>query len=180
VEGPVGACGVAGGVEVPEQAADDGEHDGRRFRSAETAHAFLEWCEPVDRRGTPEAGPEWFSRGVVKPAEHAEVGLALRPGDRAPGAGQGGRVVGSQAHEVGEGLHLAPAGLSEDLAEQSVTGPEVVDQHPGRRACGGGQRPEPVREPVLERVVGARVEEPLPDLWLALPAHRPMFSRNDR
>jgi hypothetical protein len=33
---------------------------------------------------------------------------------------------------------------------------------------------------VLERVVGARVEEPLPDLWLALSAHRPMFSRNER
>ena len=28
---------------------------------------------------------------------------------------------------------------------------------------------------VLERVVGARVEEPLPDLWLALSAHRPIF-----
>src|ERR1035441_1356813 len=163
-------------------AADDGEHDGRQFRSAETAHAFLEWCEPVGRRGPPEAGPEWFSRGVVQPAEHAEVGLALRPGDRGPGAGQGGRVglVGSQAYEVGEGLDLAPAGLSEDLAEQFVTGPEVVDQHPVRRACGGGQRPKPVREPVLERVVGARVEEPLPDLWLALSAHRPIFSRNDR
>jgi hypothetical protein len=82
-------------------------------------------------------------------------------------AGRGGRVelVGSQAYEVGEGLDLAPAGLSEDLAEQSVTGPEVVDQHSVRRACGGGQRPKPVREPVLERVVGARVEEPLPDLW---------------
>jgi hypothetical protein len=56
----------------------------------------------------------------------------------------------------------------------------VVDQHPVRRAGGGGQRPEPVREAVLERVVGAGVEEPLPDLGLAVPADRPMFSRNDR
>jgi hypothetical protein len=73
VEGLVGACGVAGGVEVLEQTADDGENDSRQFRSAETAHAFLEWCEPVGGRGPPEAGPEWFSRGVVQPAEHAEV-----------------------------------------------------------------------------------------------------------
>jgi hypothetical protein len=82
VEGPVGAGGVAGGVEVLEQAADDGEHDSRQFGSAETAHAFLEGCEPVRRRGPPEAGPEWFSRRVVQPVEHAEVGLALRSGDR--------------------------------------------------------------------------------------------------
>jgi pimeloyl-ACP methyl ester carboxylesterase len=31
---------------------------------------------------------------------------------------------------------------------------------------------------VLERVVGARVEEPLPDLGLRVPAHRAIFSRN--
>jgi hypothetical protein len=73
---------------------------------------------------------------------------------------------------VGEGFYLAPPGLSQDLAEQSVTGLEVVDQHPARGACGGRQWPEPIREPVLERVVGARVEKPLPDLRLALPAHR--------
>jgi hypothetical protein len=173
VEGPVGAGGVASGVEVLEQAADDGEHDSRQFGSAETAHAYLERCEPVRRRGPPEAGPEWFSRRVVQPVEHAEVGLAPRPGDRGPGAGEGGRVglVGSQADEVGEDLDLPPAGLSEHLAEQSVTGPEVVDQHSVGRAGGGGQRPEPVREPVLERVVCACVEEPLPDFWFAVSAH---------
>jgi hypothetical protein len=33
---------------------------------------------------------------------------------------------------------------------------------------------------VLERVVGARVEEPLLDLRLWVPAHRVIFSRNDR
>jgi hypothetical protein len=33
---------------------------------------------------------------------------------------------------------------------------------------------------VLERVVGARVEKPLLDLRLALPAHRASFSRNNR
>jgi hypothetical protein len=33
---------------------------------------------------------------------------------------------------------------------------------------------------VLERVVGAGLEESLPDFWLGLPAHRAMFSRNDR
>jgi hypothetical protein len=149
VERLVGACGVAGGVEVLEQAADDGEHDSGQFGSAETAHAFFERCEPVRRRGPPEAGPEWFSCRIVQPVEHAVVGLALRSGD--PGPGAGGRVglVGSQADEVGEDLDLALAGLSEHLAEQSVTSPEVVDQHSVGRARGARQRPEPVRQPVL-------------------------------
>jgi hypothetical protein len=31
---------------------------------------------------------------------------------------------------------------------------------------------------VLERVIGARDEKPLPDLRLALPTHRVIFSRN--
>ena len=33
---------------------------------------------------------------------------------------------------------------------------------------------------MLERVVGARLEEPLPDLWLLVPADRVIFSRNER
>ena len=86
----------------------------------------------------------------------------------------------SQAYELGECLDLALPGLSQDLAEQSVTGLEVIDQHSARGARGGRQRPEPIREPVLERVVGARVEKPLPDLRLASPADRASFSRNER
>jgi hypothetical protein len=31
---------------------------------------------------------------------------------------------------------------------------------------------------VLQRIVGARVEEPLPDLRLRVSAHRVIFSRN--
>jgi hypothetical protein len=54
----------------------------------------------------------------------------------------------------------------------------VVDQHPAGGLCRGGQRLEPVGEAVLERVVGARVEEPLPDLRLRVPADRVIFSRN--
>src|SRR5665213_870819 len=181
-EGPVRACGVAGCVKVHEEATDDSEHDGGQLGPAEATHAGLERFEPVGGRGPPEARPEWFSRRVVQPAEHAQVGLALRPGDRRPCAGQGHRVglVGSQAYELGEGLDLAPPGLSQDLAEQSVTGLEVVDQHPARGARGGRQRPKPIREPVLERVVGARVEKPLLDLRLALSAHQVIFSRNAR
>ena len=71
VEGPVGACGVAGGVEVLEQATDDGEYESRKLRPAETAHAVLEWGEPVGGGGTPEPGPERFTRGVVQSVEHA-------------------------------------------------------------------------------------------------------------
>src|SRR3954466_6809151 len=78
-EGPVRACGVAGCVEVHQEAADDGEHDGGKLGSAEAAHASLGRGEPVGGRGAPEAGPEWFSRGVVQPAEHAQEGLALGP-----------------------------------------------------------------------------------------------------
>jgi hypothetical protein len=181
-EGLARACGVAGCVEVHEKPADDGEHDRGKFGSAKAAHAVLEWCEPVGGRGAPEARPERFSCGVVQPAKHAQVGLALRPGDRRPCAGQGHRVglVGTQAYEVGEHLDLALPGLAQDLAQQSVTGLEVVDQHPARGARGDRQRPEPIREPVLERVVGARVEKLLLDLRLALPAHQVIFSCNAR
>jgi hypothetical protein len=177
VEGLVGACGVAGRVEVHEEAADDGEHDGGQLWAAEAAHPILEGCEPVGRGGPPEAGPQWFSRAVVQPGEYAEVGLALWPGDRRPCAGQshGVGLAGSEADEVGEGLDLTTPGLSEDLAEQRVTGPEVVDQHPVRGARGDRQRLEPIGEAVIERVVGARVEEPLPDLRLSVPAHRRHF-----
>ena len=90
------------------------------------------------------------------------------------------RLIGSEPQEVGEGLDLAAPGLFEDLAEQAVAGSEVVDQHPARGAGGRRKRPETVGEPVLERVVGAGVEDSLPDLWLALPAHEAIFSRNDR
>ena len=38
----------------------------------------------------------------------------------------------------------------------------------------------PDHEPVLERVVGARVEKPLLDLRFAVPAHQVIFSRNER
>jgi hypothetical protein len=31
---------------------------------------------------------------------------------------------------------------------------------------------------MLERIVGARVEQPLSYLWLALPPHQLIFSRN--
>jgi hypothetical protein len=109
----------------------------------------------------------------VEPAEHAQVGLTVRPCHRRPGVAQGRRIglLWADAQEVGERLELALPRLSEDLAEQAVAGLEVVDQHPVRGAGGGRQRPEPVGEPVLERVVGARVEEALPDLRLRVPSH---------
>ena len=42
------APGIAGCIEVHEQAADDSKHDGRQLGSAETAHAFLEWLRDCD------------------------------------------------------------------------------------------------------------------------------------
>ena len=96
-------------------------------------------------------------------------------------AGEFLRLLGN-GHEWGiERLFYAyqerPGGIAEalGLAEQFVAGPEVVDQHSVRRAGGGGQRPKPVRQSVLERVVGAGVEESLPDLGLAVPAHATCF-----
>jgi hypothetical protein len=171
---------VAG--EIHEEAADDGEHDGRELWAAEAAHSVFEGRQPVGGRDSSEAGPQGFSCGVVKRGEYAEVGLALWPGDRQPcvGEGRGVGLAGSHAYELGEGLDLATPGLSEDLAEQSVAGPEVVDQHSVRGVGGGSQRRESVGEAVLKRVVGARVEEPLSDLRLRVPADRVIFSRNDR
>jgi hypothetical protein len=146
VERATGSYGVAGGVEVHEQAADDGEHDGRQLGPAEAAQALLERREPVSGRGLPEAWPERFARGVVEPAEHAQVGPAVRSGHRRPGVAQGRRVglLGAQAQEGGERLELALSRLPEDLPEQAVAGLEVVDQHPARGSSGGRQRPEPV------------------------------------
>ncbi len=160
VEGPVSASGIAGCVEVHEEAADDGEYDGGQLGPVEAAHALLEGGEPVGGRGAPEVRPQWFARGVMQPTEHAQVGPAVRSGHRGPCVAQGHRVrlLGPQAQEVGEGLDLAPPGLAEYLAEQAVTGAEVVDQHSCGGARGGGERPEPFGKPVLERVVGARVE----------------------
>jgi hypothetical protein len=181
MEGLVDAFGVAGCVEVHEQAADDGEHDGGQLGPAEAAHAFLEWLEPVGGCGTPETRPEWFACSVVQATEHAQIGLTLRSSHRGPCVVQSRRVGNfrSEAQEADEGIELAPPGLSKYLAEQAVTGSEVVDQHPARGAGGGGQGTEPIGKPVLERVVGARIEQSLPDLWLALPSHSPSFSRNE-
>ena len=105
----------------------------------------------------------------------------MRSDHRGPCVAQGRRVglFGSDAQEVGEGLDLALPGLSKDLAEQFVTGSEVVDQHSARGVSGGSQRLEPVGESLLERVVGARVEEPLPDLWLGAPSDGVIFTRNN-
>jgi hypothetical protein len=105
----------------------------------------------------------------------------VRSCHRGPGVAQGRRValLGADAQEVGERLELALSRPSEDLAEQAVAGPEVVDQHPARGSSGGRQWPEPVGKPVLERVVGAHVEQPLPDVRLRVPSHALMFSRND-
>jgi hypothetical protein len=63
----------------------------------------------------------------------------------------------------------------EDGAQQAVAGAEVVDQHAGRGPGGGGQRLEPVGQAVLERVVGAGVEQPFLDLGLRSPSHRSHF-----
>ena len=173
MERVIGSYGIPGGVEVHEQAADDGEHDGGQLGPAEASHALLEGREPVGGRGLPEAWPEWFAGGVVEPAEHAQVGSTVRSRHRGPGVAEGRRVglLGADAEEVGERVELALSRLSEDLAEQAVAGFEVVDQHPARGSSGGRQRPEPVGKPVLERVVGARVEEPLLDLRLRVPSH---------
>src|SRR4029453_1645302 len=63
VERVIGSYGIAGGIEVDGQAADEGEHDGGQLGPAEAAHALLERREPVGGRGLPEARPEWFAGG---------------------------------------------------------------------------------------------------------------------
>ncbi|MER6921435.1 hypothetical protein ABT314_20950, partial [Streptomyces spiralis] len=45
-EGPVGAGGVAGGVEVHEETAEDGENERCEIRPADAAQAVLERAEP--------------------------------------------------------------------------------------------------------------------------------------
>ena len=96
-EGLIGSSGIAGGVEVHEEPADNGQYDRGQLGSAQAAHAILQGREPIGGRAPTEAGPEGFTRRVVQSAEHPKVRLALRSGDRRPGAGQGGRIglVGS-------------------------------------------------------------------------------------
>lgn len=182
MEGSVSAGRVAGRGEVHQEAADDREHDGRKLGPAEAAHPRFERCEPVRRRCPAEARPQWFTRVVMQPGENAQVGLALRPRDRRPCARKryGIRLVCPHTDEVGERVDLAAAGLPEDLAEELVAGAEVVDQHPVRRARRASELLESVGQTVLERVVGARIEDPLPDLRLGAPAHDHSFSRNGR
>jgi hypothetical protein len=80
-------------------------------------------------------------------------------------------LLGSDAQEVGEGVDLALPGLSQNLPKQAVAGSEVVNQHPTRGVRGDRQWTEPVGKPVLKRVVGTGVEEPLLDLWSWAPSH---------
>jgi hypothetical protein len=78
-------------------------------------------------------------------------------------------VLGSTA-ALGVALPPTSASLREHLAKQAVTCAEVVEEPPAGGARGAGQRPVMTREAVLQRVVGARIEQPLADLRLRLPA----------
>ena len=82
------------------------------------------------------------------------------------------RLVGPQAQDLAEVLELSLPRPPEDGTEKRVAGSEVVDEHAGGRAGRGGQRLEPIGQPVGERVVGAGVEKSLTDLGLLAPAHR--------
>jgi hypothetical protein len=170
---------VAGGVEVHEETADDGEDESGELRPAHAAQTFFERPEPIDRRRSAEVRQQPLRRVLAELPEHPQVGLPLRADDEVPGAHQrdGVRLVRADAQQVTEGGELALPRVLEDGAQQGVAGAEVVDQHAGRGAGGGGQRLEPVGQAVLERVVGARIEQPLLDLGLRLPSHRGTFSR---
>ena len=180
VERLVCASGIAGGVEVHEETANDREDKSCELRPTSAAQAVLERPKPVGRCAAAEVGPQLLLRTFAQLAEHLQIRPALRAGHRGPGAAQGGGVglVELHAQEVAEHLELSLPGATEDRAQQVVAAAKVVDQHAGRGASGIGQGFEPVGQAVLEGVVGARVEEPLLDLRLRMPAHSTIFSCN--
>jgi hypothetical protein len=171
---------VGSGIEVHEETANDREDEGGELRPIDTAQAFFERPEPVGRRHPAKVGQQLLRRAFPQLPEHPQIGLPFGTGDESPGAHQreGVGLVGSHAQQVAEGSELALPRVPEDGAQQAVAGAEVVDQHAGRGAGGAGQRLEPVGQAVLERVVGARVEQPVLDLGLRSPSHRCTFSRN--
>jgi len=120
-----------------------------------------------------EVGPELLLGALAQLAEHSQVGLAVRPAHHGPGTseGSGVRLVGADVEQIAEGFELALPGVGEDGTRQ-VAASEVVEQHAvGRTGC-GSERRKPVREAVGQGVLGARVEQPLPDFRLSLPAHQ--------
>jgi hypothetical protein len=66
----IGAGGVAGGVEVHEQAADDRENEGRELRAVDAAQAVGERIEPVGRCGVREIRPQLLDGGRLQLSEH--------------------------------------------------------------------------------------------------------------
>lgn len=78
VEGPVGAGGVAGRVEVHEEAADDGENERRELRPADAAQAVFQWPEPVRHlllisSYLPEVGQSLSEFGDGAPAPFLDI-----------------------------------------------------------------------------------------------------------
>ena len=84
------ACGVAGGVEVHEEAADDGEHDGGKLGSAEgiaaAAFAAFSLSMAAGRLVADRLTVHWGARGLLLRCgvlASAGVGLALAVGEPA-------------------------------------------------------------------------------------------------
>src|SRR6476659_7370523 len=81
--------------------------------------------------------------------------------------------------QLAEGVQLTLATVGEDGAQRRAAVAGVVDQQPGRRARGDGERLQPVGEAVLEGMVRAGVEESLFDLRLYVSTHQGIISRNE-
>jgi hypothetical protein len=148
IGGLVGAYSVADRLAVHQEAMNGCEHNDGQLGSAKAACVVLEGCKPIGGRLSSKAEPGRFSCEFVQADESAERGLALRPRVLRPRAAQGTYLwfVRPQASQVEEGLAPTLPRRLEDLAGESVTGSEVVDQHPARRACGDRQGREQGRK----------------------------------
>src|SRR5215469_9013072 len=181
-EGLIGSRHITRGLDVHDETADDREHEGGEFGTADASHAVLERLQPVCGGLAAKARPQLLLSILVELAEHAEVRAAGRAGHDPPSPSQSAQVglVRSWGQQFTEEVALAPPRPSQGFPQQRVPGPEVVDQHPGRSAGRRRERLEPAGQPVRERVIDAGVEDPVADLGLLVPSHHHTFSRNWR
>ncbi|MFD5242224.1 hypothetical protein [Streptomyces tendae] len=180
LEGPVGSRDITRGLDVHDETAHDRQYEGGEFRTADAAQAVLERLQPVRGGLAAEARPQLLFGVLAESAEHGEVRSARRAGHDPPCASQRARIglVGPRGDQFAEEVALASPCPPQGFPQQRVPGPEVVDEHPGRRAGGRRQRLQAVGKPVLERVVDAGVEDSVADLGLLVSTHRRTFSRN--
>lgn len=162
MDGGGGADSVAGGEEVEEGAAQDGENRcafGRSGRAAGSAWGLVggEHGKPIPDSLARKVGPRAFrlDQGAGIALEPQRDQWAMIFGAE-PLPHQGGHVgeVGPSAHSrAGKEIQLVGAGAGQQRADEAILTGEQVQQDPGAGADRGGQRAQrQFRQTVVEDI----------------------------